>query len=182
MFRTARHLRSRSQPSPRRPARDRQHGRLPAAVEHRDSRRTRPHAPASPGQARRVTGRNRCLSHPSLPADGNDVSFDALVTGWEPLATTVQLPDPDDRHVVAAAWAGRADVIVTDSPPCPRHVRVSLWPASVPSDVRHATHLRPAGASRPTGAAARTGERGVLMALPSRTPRSRGGIVSGGKT
>lgn len=40
---------------------------------------------------------------------------DALVTGWEPLADTVQLPDLDDRHVVAAAWAGRADVIVTDN-------------------------------------------------------------------
>ena len=40
---------------------------------------------------------------------------DALVTGWEPLAETVQLPDPDDRHVVAAARAGRADVIVTDN-------------------------------------------------------------------
>ena len=40
---------------------------------------------------------------------------DALVTGWEPLIETVRLPDPDDRHVVAAAWAGRADVIVTDN-------------------------------------------------------------------
>ena len=40
---------------------------------------------------------------------------DALVTGWEPLAATIRLPDPDDRHVVAAAWAGRADVIVTDN-------------------------------------------------------------------
>jgi len=40
---------------------------------------------------------------------------DALVTGWEPLVATVQLPDPDDRHVVAVAWAGRADVIVTDN-------------------------------------------------------------------
>jgi len=34
---------------------------------------------------------------------------DALVTGYEGL----QLPDPDDRHVLAAATRGRADVIVT---------------------------------------------------------------------
>jgi hypothetical protein len=40
---------------------------------------------------------------------------DALVAGWEPLIGIVLLPDPDDRHVVAAALAGRADVIVTDN-------------------------------------------------------------------
>ncbi len=40
---------------------------------------------------------------------------DALVADWESLAETVRLPDPHDRHVVAAAWAGRADVIVTDN-------------------------------------------------------------------
>ena len=40
---------------------------------------------------------------------------DALVTDWESLVATVQLPDPDDWHVVAAARAGRADVIVTDN-------------------------------------------------------------------
>lgn len=40
---------------------------------------------------------------------------DALVTDWESLTETIQLPDPDDRHVVAAARAGRADVIVTDN-------------------------------------------------------------------
>ena len=40
---------------------------------------------------------------------------DALVTGWESLAETVQLSDPGDRHVVAAARIGRADVIVTDN-------------------------------------------------------------------
>ncbi len=45
-----------------------------------------------------------------------ETSFpDALVTGWESLLDGVRLPDPGDRHVVAAARAGRADVIVTDS-------------------------------------------------------------------
>jgi hypothetical protein len=37
------------------------------------------------------------------------------VTDWESLLDAVQLPDPGDRHVVAAARAGRADVIVTDN-------------------------------------------------------------------
>jgi len=40
---------------------------------------------------------------------------DAPVTGREQLVPTIELPDPDDRHVVAAAMAGRADVIVTDN-------------------------------------------------------------------
>jgi predicted nucleic acid-binding protein len=38
---------------------------------------------------------------------------DCLVTGYEPLVGAVQLPDPDDNHVLAAAIAGHADVIVT---------------------------------------------------------------------
>lgn len=46
---------------------------------------------------------------------------DAMVRGWEPLVPGIKLPDPDDRHVVAAAIRGRADVIVTanlsDFPP-----------------------------------------------------------------
>jgi len=38
---------------------------------------------------------------------------DALVTGYEELIDGLHLPDPDDRHVLAAAIRGRADVIVT---------------------------------------------------------------------
>ena len=38
---------------------------------------------------------------------------DALVTGYEDLIDGLHLPDPGDRHVLAAAIRGRADVIVT---------------------------------------------------------------------
>ena len=37
----------------------------------------------------------------------------ALVTGYEDLIEGLRLPDPDDRHVLAAAIRGRAGVIVT---------------------------------------------------------------------
>lgn len=37
----------------------------------------------------------------------------ACVEGWEIFEATLTLPDPDDRHVVAAAMRGRADAIVT---------------------------------------------------------------------
>ena len=36
-----------------------------------------------------------------------------LVTGYEPLIDSLTLPDPDDRHVLAAAIRTRAHVIVT---------------------------------------------------------------------
>ena len=46
---------------------------------------------------------------------------DCLVTNYEKLVTSIELPDPDDRHVVAAAIVGHADAIVTfntkDFPP-----------------------------------------------------------------
>jgi hypothetical protein len=39
--------------------------------------------------------------------------LDCLVTNYEDLIPSLTLPDPDDRHVLAAAIRGRADVIVT---------------------------------------------------------------------
>lgn len=59
--------------------------------------------------------------HPEL-ADGrarrhaetmNRAFDDACVRGWEPLVEAIVLPDEDDRHVVAAALRGQADLIVT---------------------------------------------------------------------
>ena len=38
---------------------------------------------------------------------------DCMVTGYEHLIGGLKLPDPDDRHVLAAAIAGHADAIVT---------------------------------------------------------------------
>lgn len=49
-----------------------------------------------------------------LRADAMQTAFeDARVADWEELVAGISLPDPDDRHVVAAALQGRADTIVT---------------------------------------------------------------------
>ena len=59
--------------------------------------------------------------HPDIPDEKltrlrermNASVRDCLVTGYEPLIAGLQLPDPDDRHVVAAAITAKAQVIVT---------------------------------------------------------------------
>ncbi|MFI6285528.1 PIN domain-containing protein [Streptomyces sp. NPDC051018] len=40
---------------------------------------------------------------------------DVLVKGYEPLIEVVDLPDPDDRHVLATAIRAKAQVIVTSN-------------------------------------------------------------------
>lgn len=65
--------------------------------------------------------RNVAKNRSDIPADAverrrmrMDQAFpDSLVTGYAHLIGGLELPDPDDRHVLAAAIAGRADVIVT---------------------------------------------------------------------
>ena len=51
---------------------------------------------------------------------------DCLVTNYEYLIPSLQLPDPDDKHVLAAAIQGNADVIVTTN--------LSDFPSSVLSN------------------------------------------------
>jgi PIN domain len=45
----------------------------------------------------------------------NAATRDCLVTGYENLIPSLQLPDPDDRHILAAAVVGRCDAIVTQN-------------------------------------------------------------------
>lgn len=56
------------------------------------------------------------IDRPSLQRRIDDMNTyfpDACVTGWESIEAALVLPDPDDRHVLAAAIRGRADAIVT---------------------------------------------------------------------
>jgi predicted nucleic acid-binding protein len=65
--------------------------------------------------------RNLAANTPSLPIERLIATRDRMkavlpeadVVNYRPLVTDLQLPDPDDRHVLAAAIAGKAPVIVT---------------------------------------------------------------------
>ena len=67
----------------------------------------------------RALSRNR----PDIPAGKldrlrdlmNQAVRDCLVTGYEPLVEGLKLPDPGDRHVLAAAIRAGAQVIVTSN-------------------------------------------------------------------
>lgn len=45
----------------------------------------------------------------------NDAIEDVLIEGYEPLVEILELPDADDRHVLAAAIKAHAQVIVTET-------------------------------------------------------------------
>ena len=65
--------------------------------------------------------RNVLANRPDLKADQlqrtrelmDAHTLDCLVTGYETLIAGLTLPDPDDRHVLAAAIRANANVIVT---------------------------------------------------------------------
>lgn len=61
---------------------------------------------------------------------------DALVTGYESLIPSLVLPDPDDRHVLAAAIRCGADVIVTrNAKDFPAEILAPFGVAAVDPDV-----------------------------------------------
>jgi predicted nucleic acid-binding protein len=65
--------------------------------------------------------RNVLKDNPKVTADRiartrtlmNDAVCDCIISGYEDLIDSLALPDPDDRHVLAAAIRGGAEVIVT---------------------------------------------------------------------
>lgn len=89
--------------------------------------------------------RNVLANRPDLPAEQLERTRrlmdthvrDALVEGYEALIATLVLPDPDDRHVLAAAIISHADYIITfnhrDFPP------TTLQPYGV--QTRHPDHF-----------------------------------------
>lgn len=65
--------------------------------------------------------RNLIKNRPDLNSDQikqtgelmNRALPDAMVTGFEPLVASIDLPDVNDRHVVAAAICSHAEIVVT---------------------------------------------------------------------
>ena len=70
----------------------------------------------------------------------NGAIRDVLVTGYEPLIGALDLPDPDDRHVLAAAIKVGAQTIVTNNLKDVPADRLAAWDveASSADDFLHA--------------------------------------------
>lgn len=91
---------------------------------------------------------------------------DAEVDDWERFVDTGELPDPDDRHVVACAIAGRADAIVTSNL---KNFRAPLVPMSIevvpqrlsPCTTRRSTRVLGVPSTASCAGAARRVEPGV---------------------
>jgi len=98
--------------------------------------------------------------------------MDSLITGYDHLIETIDPPDPDDRHVLAAAIAGGANVLVTinlkDFPanrlapfdieaPTPGHIHPQSSPAAQSRDdrCRSSSPRRPAQTTQIAGSLSR---------------------------
>jgi predicted nucleic acid-binding protein len=57
----------------------------------------------------------------------NGAIRDVLVTGYEPLIEVLDLPDADDRHVLAAAIKASAQLIVTENTKDFPQAKLSAW-------------------------------------------------------
>ncbi len=76
----------------------------------------------------------------------DEYAEDCLVTGYRDLIDGLQLPDPDDRHVLAAAIVGHADVIVTHNLkdfPAERLERYGIEAQHPDEFIRHLLDLSP---------------------------------------
>jgi hypothetical protein len=110
----------------------------------------------------------------------NDAIRDVTVTGYEHLIDQLDLPDADDRHVLAAAIQAEAEVIVTRNLRDFPADRLNAWgvQAQHPDDFLAGLHQdHPNALSGIVAAIARTWDNGatpddVLDRLAVDTPRS----------
>lgn len=96
----------------------------------------------------------------------NKAIRDCLVTGYEPLLEAIELPDPDDRHVLAAAIKARAQVIVT-------HNLKDFPPAALEAWDMEAKSADDSSSTRSTSAAKRSTAPSSGSPTPARTRRRR---------
>ncbi|MBU0655332.1 MAG: PIN domain-containing protein [Gammaproteobacteria bacterium] len=99
---------------------------------------------------RNAVAKNPHLTHEKLQVTAskmNDAVMDSLVSNYEPLIAGLELPDTNDRHVLAAAIKGQAEVIVTfnlkDFPDHCLHP-LDIWAQHPDEFISHLIDLSPA--------------------------------------